>query len=315
MSARNVFDAIDHTKYNVKLGYISRSGGEWVLVESFDDLHGSIFFPLLGQSSIKTPDIEIKIDVIFPILHGKNGEDGTVQGLAKLLHARIVGPSLIAAAVTMNKDMTKRLLRDGGVPVVPWTAWRTSDEMPDFQVIQKQLGADKLFVKPNNAGSSVGVSKVADASEWEPALQMAAEHDDTVLIEKALDVREIELAVLGNETPRVSIPGEILPGEEFYSYDDKYAETATSQTKIPAELDEATSACLQKYALQAYRLVEGHGMARTDFFIDKNDGAIYLNEINAIPGFTDISMYPKLWMHAGKSYGQLVDELISLASE
>lgn len=307
--AHNVYAALDDEKYDISLCYIDRSG-VWWLVDSVDEHENAeVLHAMLGNGGwITDSQKEIKPDVVLPILHGKGGEDGSVQGLCQLLHIPIVGPSLLSAAVTMNKDMTKRLLRDCNVPVVPWQCWLTYRDRPDYANIVAKLGPT-LFVKPSRAGSSVGVSKVTDSESFTAALDLAAQHDDMVLIESAVDGREIEIAVLGSQKVGITRAGEILPGEEFYSYEDKYAPNSASKVNIPAELDEETSDLLRKYALLAFQAVAGVGMARIDFFVT-HQGEIYLNEINSIPGFTNISMYPKLWRFEGITYPNLIDNLI-----
>ena len=310
VSARNVADALDPAKYQVSLAYIT-SDGKWLLVADMRATEGVELMPVLGGGAFRTSDGRtVPVDVMLPILHGKNGEDGTVQGMARLAHIACAGPNMIGAAMTMDKDITKRLLRDGGVPVVDWVAWHTHEPIPSYAEMTKQLGSDILFIKPANAGSSVGVSKVSQESEFVPALQEASQHDTIVLIEPAVTAREIELAVLGTERPQVSTPGEVIPGADFYNYDDKYAASSQATTQIPAALDPATVKLLQHYARQAYRLTRGQGMARIDFFVTP-DGNIYLNEINAIPGFTNISMYPKMLMHDSVTYSALLDRLIA----
>jgi D-alanine-D-alanine ligase len=310
VSARNVHGALDATAYQVSLAYIDRVG-RWYLVDSVDDTQGTEILPVLGEKKFSTKEgEEIVIDVMLPILHGQHGEDGTVQGMAKLLHVSCVGPSTIGAAMTMDKDITKRLLRDGGVPVVDWLVWYTHDDALSYEQAMRRLGSDVLFIKPANAGSSVGVSKVSDASGFAAALKVAAKHDSIVLIEPAVAAREIEVAVLGTERPQASTPGEIVPGADFYSYDDKYAADSRATARIPAALDGTLAKQIQAYALQAYRLTRGQGMARVDFFVT-SDNTVYLNEINAIPGFTNISMYPKLWEYDGVGCSELIDRLIS----
>lgn len=312
-SARNVAAAIDTDWFSVVYGYIPRDGARWQRVASIDERSGDELIPLLGQKTFKVGEDTLGIDVILPILHGLNGEDGTVQALADLLHVPCAGPSLIGAAVTIDKEVTKRLLRDAGVPVVEWLTWRVGDDMPSYEAAVAKLGPT-LFVKPSRTGSSVGVSKVTDEAGFAAALTEAARFDDRVLIERAITAREIELAVLGNGDPQVTEPGEIVPGEEFYGYHDKYAADSQSHAIIPAALDNTMIEKLKHSALQAYTATRGHGMARVDFFVTE-DNEIYLNEINAIPGFTSISMYPKLWQAAGKSYSQLITDLIELALE
>ena len=313
-SATNVLAALDTARYDIKLCYIDRAG-EWRLVETIEARNqpSPHLTPQLGQRSLLIDGADpLPIDVIIPVLHGKNGEDGSVQGLAQLLHIPYVGPSLLSAAVTMDKDMTKRLALDAHVPVVPWRTLANDAPRPTFAEIADELGTP-VFIKPSRAGSSVGVNKVHSAEAFTAALDEAFRHDDIVLIEQAITAREIELAVLGRGTSaRVSMPGEILPGEEFYSYDDKYSASSTSRVVIPAEVDESVATELQRLALAAYQATGGRGMARVDFFLDPT-GQIFLNEINSIPGFTNISMYPKLWEASGLSPQALVDELIKEA--
>lgn len=313
MSARNVFSALNQQKYRVSLCYITPDG-RWKLVDQVTPVDDNTpeITPVLGAQGFMANGEFIKIDVLFPVLHGRGGEDGTVQGLAELIGVPYVGPSLLAAAVTMDKDMTKRLVAAAGVPVVPWHTITMDQPRPDYAELAEELGA-VFFVKPSRAGSSVGVSKVSSASDLSAALDEAFRHDKAVLIEQAIDAREIELAVLGGDSSaRVSGAGEIIPGEEFYSYDDKYSDASTSQAVIPAAIEATTLEKLRSYALIAHHATAGQGMARVDFFLD-SDGQIFLNEINSIPGFTNISMYPKLWQEAGLTPDQLVDELVELA--
>ena len=315
-SARNVFAALDNTKYDISTCLIDKQGSWWLQETISDDHTGSQqLLPVLGQQKFVTlPDHKIiQPDVLLPILHGQNGEDGTVQGLAQLLGIACAGPSLLSAAVTMDKDMTKRLLEYAGIPVVPWKTWLVHNEEPTYELIAAELGPD-VFVKPASAGSSIGVSHVKSGESWSEVLHLAAESSEVVLIEKTVYGREIEVAVLGNTHPRATAPGEIVAGEDFYTYEDKYGAESTSQVMIPADLSEAVQAQLKDYALRAYTVTEGRGMARVDFFITE-DGSIFLNEINSIPGFTNISMYPKLWRHEGLIYPELISQLIDLALE
>ncbi len=315
-SASNVFAALDNTKYDITTCLIDREG-RWWLVETVGEDHGGKpqLLPVLGQQRFITlPDHRIvQPDVLMPILHGKHGEDGTVQGLAELMGIPCVGPSLLSAAVTMDKDMTKRLLEYAGIPVVPWKTWLIHDQPPDYETLVDELGSN-LFVKPASAGSSIGISHVTSGEQWEEILNKAAEHSEMVLIEKAIHAREIEVAVLGNHEPVVSSPGEIIPGEDFYSYEDKYDTSSRSQVNIPADLPDEIATKIKEFAKKAYMVTESRGMARVDFFVDE-DMNIYLNEINSIPGFTNISMYPKLWRNEGLAYPQLLSKLIDLALE
>ncbi|HET6622464.1 MAG TPA: D-alanine--D-alanine ligase family protein [Candidatus Saccharimonadales bacterium] len=314
--AANVFAALDDQKYDISLGLIDKSG-KWYLVPEIDPDHTNCpqLVPVLGTSRFVTvPEgVILQPDVILPILHGQFGEDGTVQGLAKLLHIPIVGPSLLGAALTMDKQLTKTVLTAAGVPVVDGVLWRTVEEKPDYSKLAEQLG-EVMFVKPANAGSSVGVSKVRTAEEFVAALALAAEHDDKVLIERAIDGREVEVAVLGNARPSTSQPGEIKANAEFYDYTAKYDPSSQAEVIVPADLDEATIKKIREFSSKAYQATAGHGMARVDFLIDE-DGEAYVIEVNSIPGFTNISMYPKLWRERGLSYPALLDKLIELALE
>jgi len=312
MSGRNVQAALDTSRYDVSVCVIDKEGRWWLQDETSQAVE---ITPILGQKKFVAlaGDHTVQPDVIVPILHGKNGEDGTVQGLCELLGVPYVGPSLLGAALTMDKDLTKRVLHEGGIPVVEGVVWKTSEERPTYADISNKLGS-AVFVKPSRAGSSVGVSKATDETSFTAALTTAAEHDDKVLIERAIQGREIELAVLGNSDPQVSVPGEILPGADFYDFDDKYDVSSAAKVQIPAEISEQTVASLQQAARAAYMMTAGRGMARVDFFL-VDDGTFYLNEINSIPGFTDISMYPKLWQHGGLTYPELLSRLINLALE
>ena len=313
-SAHNVYAALDEEKYEVSLCYITRKG-DWRLVDGVDERAVyQVLTPRLGEKQFDVADGSvIEPDVMLPILHGVHGEDGDVQGLARLMGLPCVGPSLIGAAITMDKDVTKRLLRDAGIPVVDWLTWQTSDPQPMYDNVVAKLG-DTLFVKPANAGSSVGVSRAQNNTEFVVALKKAAEQDSLILIERAVSGREIEIAVLGNGHPKISRPGEILPGEEFYSYEDKYDVASTAKVQVPAELDGDIAERITQYALKAYRATRGYGMARVDFFVT-SEGDVFLNEINSIPGFTNISMYPKMWRAEGITYPALLDRLVALALE
>lgn len=313
MSAKNVYQAIDKEKYDVSLSYISKSGSDWLHVRSLDDLNGSIMVPILGQKAFSTHEGKLPVDVLYPVLHGKHGEDGEVQGLASLLHVPCVGPGLIGAAVTMDKDVTKKLLISAGIPVAQWVTWHTASTPPSYDQAAESLGRT-LFVKPANAGSSVGVTKAANETEFQGALAEASKHDSLVLIEEAIDGREIEVAVLGNTNAKASIPGEIVPGEEFYTYEDKYSSESTSSAHIPANMPAELAENIQEMAIRAYDATRGRGMARVDFFLTES-GEVFCNEINSLPGFTNISMYPKLWEHEGLSQTKLIDQLIEAALE
>ena len=258
------------------------------------------------------------LDVMFPVLHGPYGEDGTVQGLLELANIPYVGPSVLGAAVGMDKGVMKTLFAARGLPqakylVILKREWETSPDVVRDRVVQT-LGLP-VFVKPANLGSSVGISKAHTEAELGPAIELAASFDRKIVIEQAVpEAREIECAVLGNDDPIASVPGEIVPAHEFYDYNAKYLDSS-SNLLIPAPLTDAQRAKIQHLSLEAYRAVEGAGMARVDFLMDRKRGKIFLNEVNTIPGFTTVSMYPKLWEATGLSYPALLDRLIALALE
>jgi D-alanine-D-alanine ligase len=256
-----------------------------------------------------------RVDVIFPVLHGTYGEDGTVQGLLDLAGLPYVGSGVIGSAVGMDKDMAKRLFLQAGLPVGEFLAILRSGWENGRERILKSVAKKfrfPLFVKPAALGSSVGMSKVHKRQELPAALDLAAEFAQKILVERNIRGREIEVSVLGNDEPRASVPGEIIPHREFYDYTAKYLEEGT-RLEIPAKLSSAQIKRFQEYAIQAFRCLECRGMARVDFFLEKPSGRIYLNEINTIPGFTSISMYPKLWEASGIPYRELIDRLIQLA--
>lgn len=316
-SARNVYAAIDNAKFNLLLGYIDRQGKWWLLDKLEEDVsaHGAPqLAPVLGSGSFVTfpANRVVKPDVILPILHGKNGEDGTVQGMADLLHIPIVGCDVTASAICMDKFATKEILRANGFKIVPYETHRTGEAAPDFNKLSMTLGSP-LFVKPARAGSSVGVSKVYSEDEFTRALDEAHKYSEVVLIETGVSGREIEVAVLGNPPHhQASIAGEIKPEGDFYSYDSKYAVDSQSEIIIPARLEPGTMRKIRETAAKVYELLGCKGLARVDFFL-MDDDTIYVNEINTLPGFTNISMYSKLWREEGISYSQLIERLIFLA--
>ena len=256
-----------------------------------------------------------RVDVIFPVLHGTYGEDGTVQGLLDLAGIPYVGSGVIGSAVGMDKDMAKRLFLQAGLPVGEFLAILRSEWESGRERILRAVAKKfrfPLFVKPAALGSSVGMTKVHKREELAAALDLAAEFAQKILVERNIRGREIEVSVLGNDDPRASVPGEIVPHREFYDYTAKYLEEGT-RLEIPAKLTKTQVQRFQEYAGRAFRCLECRGMARVDFFLEKPSGRIYLNEINTIPGFTSISMYPKLWEASGIPYRELIDRLIQLA--
>jgi D-alanine-D-alanine ligase len=258
-----------------------------------------------------------RLDVVFPVLHGTFGEDGTIQGMLDLAGLPYIGAGVLGSAIGMDKDVAKRLCQAAGIPVVPWlTVYRWHWEK-DRDAIKQEIEGQfsyPLFVKPATLGSSVGMSKVHSAEELAPALDLACEFGMKILVEKAMVAREIEVSVLGNHQPNASVPGEIIPHREFYDYTAKYLEEGT-QLLIPADLKPAQVEKIQSLAVEAFRVLELSGMARVDFFLEKKTGKLFLNEVNTIPGFTSISMYPKLWEASGIPFRELIDRLIQLAFE
>jgi D-alanine-D-alanine ligase len=254
------------------------------------------------------------VDVFFPIVHGTLGEDGALQGLLEMAGAPYVGCGVLGSAVGMDKDVAKRLLRDAGLPVVEFLVARAHQadmgELPGR--VATELGYP-CFVKPANMGSSVGVTRVATAAELEPALAHAFRYDRKLLIERAIDAREIETAVLGTQTPEVSLPGEIVPRHAFYSYEAKYLDPDGAELIVPAPLDPAQTAEVRALSLRVFAALELEGLARVDFFLERSTGRWFVNEVNTLPGFTEVSMYSRMWQSSGLSYRDLVTRLIELA--
>ena len=312
-SARNILQALDDKKYQIHLIGISKSGS-WYLIDkqNLDDEipEGGNQISLVpgNRDCLQTSEGSIgDVDVVFPILHGPNGEDGSVQGLLQLLNVPFVGPSVLGSSISMDKDVAKQLLKHNGIQVANWISLKKGDIQPEFSEVVDQLG-DVVFVKPANMGSSVGVSRVTNSEELNQAIEDAFLHDKKVLIEECLKGRELECAVIGNESPRASGVGEVISGE-VYTYDEKYAENSTAQVIIPANVSKSELLLLQEAALNSYKALECEGLARVDMFLT-DSGQIIVNEVNTMPGFTSISMYPQLWVQEGMSYTELLDELI-----
>ena len=298
LSAKNIFDAIDRTKFDPVMIKIDKSG-HWDMSE-------------VSQH-----------DVIFPILHGPFGEDGTMQGYLKLADIPFVGADVLGSAVGMDKDVMKRLLRDAQIPIGKFLVLNSCEQPMSFADIEKTLGSP-VFIKPANMGSSVGISKVRNEAEFSSALKDAFQYDTKVIIEEFIPGREIECAVLGNENPAASLPGEIIPSHDFYSYDAKYIDDKGASLQIPANLDEGTIKRIQELAVKVFQVLCCEGLSRVDFFLKNNSSAkqsssasqpydIIVNEINTMPGFTKISMYPKMWEASGIGYTELITRLIELA--
>ena len=257
------------------------------------------------------------MDVVFPLLHGTYGEDGTVQGLLELADIPYVGAGVLGSAVGMDKGMMKVLFQAAALPVVPHVVMPRRDWEQNPAAVQAyilQTLALPLFVKPSNLGSSVGISKVKQTGELPAALELACQYDRRLLIEQGLECREFECSVLGNDDPQVSVVGEIVSYREFYDYEAKYGE-GQSELRIPAQIDSALADTLRRMAVVAFQAVDAAGLARVDFFVERRTGTPYVNEINTLPGFTTVSMYPKLWEASGLPYAQLIDRLVHLAFE
>lgn len=318
-SARNVFAALDDTKYDVVLGYIDQTG-KWWLLDNMSDPIDTVglpqLLPVLGTGSFTTvPSVEvITPNVILPILHGVNCEDGKIQGLAQLLHIPIVGSGVEASAVAMDKVTTKQLLEFNDIKTSPFEIHLSDEPLSSFHQLSDKLGSP-LFIKPANEGSSVGISKVKNDEELSTALNLAHQYDKKVLIEKTINGRELEVGVLGTGVKaRVSGIGEIVPDRDFYDYDSKYDTASQTKVIVPADLTLEISEKIRTITKKAYSVLGCKGFARIDFLLsDENE--IYLNEVNTLPGFTNISMYPKLWRQEGMTYSGLIDALISDALE
>jgi D-alanine-D-alanine ligase len=326
-SAASVIRALDPEKYDVVPIGITKDG-RWLVGTGAQKLlpdvlrNGErVFLPPDPTAATIVPVEQgggrpsIAVDVIFPVLHGTFGEDGTIQGFLELAGLPYVGPGVLASAVGMDKDVQKRLFEQAGLPVAPYLAIRRSDwekEPAAVAALIKKKFRFPVFVKPAALGSSVGMSRVKTPKELAAALNLAAEFGMKILVEKNVTGREIEVAVLGNDEVKASIPGEIVPHREFYDYTAKYLEQGT-RLVIPAPLTNKQVKQFQDLAVRAFHAIDGAGMARCDFFLEKKTGKIFVNELNTIPGFTSISMYPKLWEASGLSYSQLIDRLIELA--
>lgn len=258
-----------------------------------------------------------EVDVVFPVMHGMYGEDGTIQGLCKLVELPCVGPSIMSSAVCMDKVYTKYVLENFGVKQAAYVVVNAHEYIKNKEEILKRI-EEKLgysvFIKPSNSGSSVGISKAHNREELEKGLEVALKFDRKILVEESINAREIEVAVLGNDEPVAAIPGEIIPANEFYDYEAKYS-NAESKLLIPAALSEEKLQIVKEEAIKIYKILDCAGMSRVDFLVDKATEEIYLNEVNTLPGFTKISMYPKMWQASGKTYSQLITELIELAVE
>jgi D-alanine-D-alanine ligase len=330
ISARNIVQAMDKRKYEILSIGIDKQG-RWFFDQGArllnDNKKTQVEFQRGGDSTAvlpgasQTPMIRVSpgralgaVDVVFPVLHGPFGEDGTVQGLLKMTNVAFVGAGVLGSAIGMDKDVMKRLLRDAGIPVTKFLVFDSSslDEIA-FAKVKRNLNLP-FFVKPANLGSSVGISKVTGKDQFRRAIEEAFRYDSKILVEEYIRGREIECSVLGNENPIASLPGEIITRHDFYSYDAKYMDEKGAQLVIPAKLRARVVKEIRETAIKCFKVLCCEGMARVDFFL-RDEREIIVNEINSIPGFTKISMYPKLWEASGISYPDLIDRLIQLALE
>jgi D-alanine-D-alanine ligase len=332
-SAESVINAIDKSKYEVVPIGITHEG-KWLIAGN-----ARAMLPQAVMGSATQQQVAIigdptknglmqlddagqtiknkKLDVVFPVLHGTFGEDGTIQGLLEMAAVPYVGCGVLASSTGMDKVVMKQLFQQAGLTVCPYewflrSAWET---LPNkiIKKISQSLGYP-VFVKPANLGSSVGVSKADGKQELVAAINDAVRYDRRIIVEQAVNGREIEVAILGNDNPVASLPGEVITGHEFYDYEDKYIDN-TSRTEVPAKLPQKTLARIQRDAIRAFQAVDGSGLARVDFFVERGSNKIIINEINTMPGFTSISMYPKMWEASGVPYDELIDRLIELAIE
>ena len=330
ISARSMLEAIDKDKYELVMIGISKEG-RWLSAADTQQLLASsqvhedgltpVALDYLGTRSLvaqRGDGQDQPLDVIFPLLHGPYGEDGTIQGLMELANVAYVGAGVVGSAVGMDKELMKRVFKAEGLPQVDYQIVRRSRWEKDRAGVRAEIEAAlayPVFVKPVNLGSSVGVSKARNGAELEQAIDDAAQYDYKIVVEaEASGCREVEVAILGNESPEASITGEIVPSNEFYDYNAKYIDD-NSDLIIPARISPATQEAVRELGIRAFQAVEAWGLARVDFFVRESDEAIFVNEINTMPGFTPISMYPKLWEASGVSYGELIDRLVQLGIE
>ena len=330
-STNNVLSAINRDKYDVILVGIDK-GGKWNRYDPGNFLTDAddpdkIALSNTGEEvalvsenkkgylvSLDGTGENTAIDACFPVLHGSFGEDGAIQGLLKMVNIPCVGCDITGSAVCMDKNATKRLLKEAGIPVAEALTFSITDkETIDFKTVQKKLGIP-LFIKPANLGSSVGINKAKNEEEFYRFVEEAFKYDNQIIIEEFIKGREIECAVLGNENPKASVPGEIIPQMEFYSYEAKYLDSKGAKLQAPVDLDDKTVKEVQELAVKSFKVLCAKGMARADFFLTE-DGRLLVNELNTIPGFTKISMYPRLWELSGIPYPELIEKLIDLAIE
>lgn len=316
-SATSVLKNIDQTKYDIYPIGITKDGlwfeytGELDNIENGEWETDEYFKMPEGQKILFNKEV----DVVFPVLHGLFGEDGTIQGMCKISNIPCVGPGVMSSAICMDKIYTKYLLEKFNVKQADYVVVHASEYEVSKDIIVEKI-EEKLgypvFIKPSNGGSSVGITKAHNKNELTLGVEDALKYDRKILVEQSINAREIEVGILGNDDPQAAIPGEVIPAKEFYDYEAKY-KNEESKLLIPAALSEAKLQTIKEEAIKIYKILDCAGMARVDFLVDKETEEVYLNEVNTIPGFTKISMYPKMWQATGKTYVELIDELIELA--
>ncbi|TVP92842.1 D-alanine--D-alanine ligase family protein [Alkalibacterium sp.] len=315
-SAHSILNIIYYEHYTVIPVYITREG-KWLRGEDINQLDEVVSFEEMNDTNAKTPFNFIEMmegeSVAFPVLHGPNGEDGTVQGLFEVFDIPYVGAGVLASAIGMDKIISKSVFKEAGLPILPYKEVRLTDWKVDAAQVVDSLAAEfdyPMYVKPANLGSSVGISRVLDKDKLKEAVDLAFEYDHRVVVEKGVKAREIEVAVLGNEDIHTSVPGELVKNKPFYAYEDKYLNEEVFR-QVPSDISPELTKKLRELAAQAFHAIDGSGVSRADFFLTE-EGEIYLNEVNTFPGFTKTSMYPRVWAKTGLPYQDLIEEVIQL---
>lgn len=331
-SAASVIQALDPEEFEITVIGLTKSG----TIADMSELRSMLPAPLLSRvrcglslsgnnsslhissgRSEESGSFDKAPQIIFPLLHGPYGEDGTIQGLLEIAHVPYIGCGVLASAVGMDKDIMKRIFDQARLPIVPFRTLRSRDLLQNIMAVKKAVEEEfgyPMFSKPANLGSSVGIRKIHNESEFESALMYSAQFDQKVVLEKGIDGRELECAILGNDKPEASVVGEVFSAHEFYDYEAKYV-NAASRLEIPAKIDDSVAGEIRDIALRSFKAIDGAGLARVDFFLERNTGKIWLNEINTMPGFTPISMYTKLWAASGIPFAELVRRLVRLGEE
>lgn len=317
LSAQSVMRAVNYDKFFVKTYFISQSG-DFIKTQEFgskpsDDEKLMTNETIVMSQKIKASDIYEENAVVFPVLHGPMGEDGSIQGFLEVLKMPYVGTNVLASSAAMDKITTKHILGSAGVPQVAYSVYIEGEDLEEKVAETTAKLAFPVFVKPANMGSSVGISKAENEDQLRDAIQLALKYDSRILIEQGVHAREIEVGILGNQDVKTSLPGEVVKDVEFYDYQAKYIDNKISMD-IPAKMNESDMETMRNYANQAFRALGGCGLARCDFFYTE-EGHIYLNELNTMPGFTQWSMYPLLWENMGLAYSDLIEELVRLGQE